>query len=74
MKQLEQEHLSAVIFLSHVEMLEDLEVSVDIADTPTDYKLEEEFVFTAYNEFPENVNVTQRQIKTHKILRKYWNE
>ena len=54
-------------------LLEDLDVSIDVA-TPTDYKLEEEFVFTAYNEFPENVNVTQRQIKTNKILKKYWNE
>ena len=54
-------------------LLEDLDVSIDVA-TPTDYKLEEEFIFTAYNEFPENVNVTQRQIKTNKILKKYWNE
>ena len=53
-------------------MLEDLDVSIDVA-TPTDYRLEEEFTFTAYNEFPENVNVTQRQIKTNKILKKYWN-
>ena len=45
-----------------------------IVATPTDYRLEEEFVFTAYNQFPENVNVTQRQIKTNKILKKYWNE
>ena len=54
-------------------MLEDLDVSIDVA-TQTDYRLEEEFVFTAYNQFPENVNVTQRQIKTNKILKKYWNE
>ena len=54
-------------------MLEDLDMSIDVA-TPTDYRLEEEFVFTAYNQFPENVNVSQRQIKTNKILRKYWNE
>ena len=53
-------------------LLEDLDVSVDVA-TPTDYKLEEEFIFTAYNEFPENVNTTQRQLKTQKILRKFWN-
>ena len=54
-------------------MLEDLDMSIDVA-TPQDYKLEEEFIFTAYNEFPENVNTTQRQLKTNKILRKYWNE
>jgi hypothetical protein len=54
-------------------MLEDLDMSVDVA-TPKDYKLEEEFIFTAYNEFPENVNTTQRQLKTNKILKKYWNE
>ena len=40
----------------------------------TDYRLEEEFMYTAYNQFPENVNTTQRQIKTNKILKKYWNE
>ena len=54
-------------------MLEDLDMSIDVAG-PADYKLEEEFIFTAYNEFPENVNTTQRQLKTNKILRKYWNE
>ena len=54
-------------------MLEDLDMSIDVA-TPKDYKLEEEIIFTAYNEFPENVNTTQRQLKTNKILRKYWNE
>ena len=54
-------------------MLDDLDMSVDVA-TPQDYKLEEEFIFTAYNEFPENVNTVQRQKKTNKILRKYWNE
>ena len=53
-------------------MLEDLDVSVDVADQK-DFQLEQEFLFTAYNEFPENVNVTQRQLKTQKILRKYWN-
>ena len=53
-------------------MLEDLDVSIDVADQK-DFQLEQEFLFTAYNEFPENVNVTQRQLKTQKILRKYWN-
>jgi len=53
-------------------MLEDLDVSVDVADQE-DFQLEQEFLFTAYNEFPENVNVTQRQLKTQKILKKYWN-
>ena len=53
-------------------MLDDLEVDIDIADSE-DVKLEQEFTFTAYNEFPENVNVTQRQLKTQKILRKFWN-
>ena len=54
-------------------MLEDLDVSIDVADQK-DFQLEQEFLFTAYNEFPEHVNVTQRQLKTQKILRKYWNE
>ena len=54
-------------------LLEDLDVSIDVA-TPTDYKLEEQFIITAYNQFPENVNTTQRQINTNKILKKYWNE
>ena len=53
-------------------MLEDLDVSIDVADQK-DFQLEQEFLFTAYNEFPENVNVTQRQLKTQKILKKYWN-
>jgi hypothetical protein len=53
-------------------MLDDLDVSIDVADNK-DFQLEQEFLFTAYNEFPENVNVTQRQLKTQKILRKYWN-
>ena len=48
-------------------MLDDLEVSVDIADSE-DVKLEQEFTFTAYNEFPENVNVTQRQLKNTKNI------
>ena len=32
--------------------------------------MEEEFQFTAYNEFPEDSNVTKRQLKTNKILKK----
>lgn len=52
-------------------LLEDLSVDIDIA-TPEDYVLENEFQFTAYNEFPDSVNVTRRQLKTNKILRKYW--
>ena len=49
-----------------------IDMSIDCA-TQEDYRLEEEFMYTAYNEFPENVNVTGRQLKTNKILRKYWN-
>ena len=49
-----------------------VDMSIDCA-TQEDYRLEEEFMYTAYNEFPENVNVTGRQLKTNKILRKYWN-
>ena len=52
-------------------LLEELQVDIDTA-TPNDYRLEEEFMFTAYNQFPENVTVTQRQLKTNKILRKFW--
>ena len=62
----------AIIYTGINGFLDDLEVSVDIADSE-DVKLEQEFTFTAYNEFPENVNVTQRQLKTQKILRKFWN-
>lgn len=52
-------------------LLDDLQVDIDVA-TQDDYQLEQEFQFTAYNEFPDSVNVTRRQIKTNKILRKYW--
>ena len=52
-------------------MLEGLDVSIDCA-TPDDYRMEEEFQFTAYNEFPEESNVTKRQLKTNKILKKFW--
>jgi len=52
-------------------LLEDLDVSIDCAEQK-DYRLEDEFMYTAYNQFPENVSVTQRQLKTNKILRKYW--
>lgn len=51
-------------------LLEDLDVSVDVA-TPTDYKLEEEFRFTTYDQFPESLTTTQKQLKTSKILKKY---
>ena len=52
-------------------MLEGLDVSIDCA-TPDDYRMAEEFQFTAYNEFPEESNVTKRQLKTNKILKKFW--
>ena len=52
-------------------MLDNLQVDIDCA-TQEDYRMEEEFQFTAYNEFPEDSNVTKRQLKTNKILNKYW--
>ena len=52
-------------------MLDNLQVDIDCA-TQEDYRMEEEFQFTAYNEFPEDSNVTKRQLKTNKILKKYW--